>query len=72
MRSVAGFGVWDDGPDTMISWRGGPEPPERVELPPPVGKGLHRLSISFACPREGAVVLDRLVMEPAPDAGGGP
>jgi hypothetical protein len=54
---------WNDGPITVIRWRGRSEPPESVRLPPPPGPGRHRLRIQFACPPEGAVVLDRLIVD---------
>jgi hypothetical protein len=60
---------WDAEPKTILRWFGG-EPPERVLLPPPPGGGAHRLTLSFTCPPEGAVVLDRLAIEASDDRTG--
>ncbi|MDX2435637.1 MAG: hypothetical protein QNL88_01190 [Acidobacteriota bacterium] len=58
---------WDEEPSTVLRWRGG-DPPEDVVLPTPSGGGRHRLAISFFGLPEGAIVLDRLVID---GAGGG-
>ena len=60
---------WNEGEPAILRWRG-EDPPERVELPPPPGGGRHLLHIGFSGPPNGAVVLDRLLMEPIPAATG--
>ena len=68
------FVRWDEGPTSVLKWRGG-DPPERVVLPAPPGGGRHHLTIRFSAPPEGAVVLDRLVIDSSPgpsDQGGDP
>jgi hypothetical protein len=41
-----------------------------VVLPPPPGGGRHLLHIGFSGPPNGAVVLDRLLIQPIPAATG--
>ena len=55
---------WNDGDITTLKWHG-EDPPESVPLPAPPGAGRHRLRINFDGPPEGAVVLDRLVIQRA-------
>jgi hypothetical protein len=56
---------WNEGEPAVLRWRG-EDPPERVLLPPPPGGGRHLLHIRFSGPPNGAVVLDRLLVEPIP------
>lgn len=60
---------WNEGEPAILRWRG-ENPPERVVLPPPPGGGRHLLHIGFSGPPNGAVVLDRLLIEPVPAASG--
>jgi hypothetical protein len=60
---------WNEGESSILRWRG-EHPPERVVLPPPPGGGRHLLHIGFSGPPNGAVVLDRLLIQPIPAATG--
>jgi hypothetical protein len=54
---------WDDQEPLLLPWRGG-RATESLQMPlPPPGGGRHRLRITLHSPPQGAVVLDRLVVE---------
>jgi hypothetical protein len=64
-RRVASLELrWDDDEPTTFRWSG-EGATERLRIPVPSGKGLHRLRIAHRSGPHGALVLDRVVVEEA-------
>jgi hypothetical protein len=54
--------AWDRLEPITVAWKGDGTT-ARLSVPPPPGRGRHRLSIALRSPPNGAIVLDRVVVE---------
>jgi hypothetical protein len=57
--------TWNDDEPSVVEWSG-EAADGMIRLPAPPGAGLQRLGITVRCPPNGAVVLDRVVVDPRP------